>query len=159
MERILFIAGVVLLLAICGLIGFSSFSNPVEARQKWLEGELAAVKPVVVEFPRPDWDFGKWHRDITGKVSLWQEIVPPPPPPPKKAPEPPNIQEKLQGVEVTRQQVGQRVKIKTPDDQRGSFYAIGDTINGLQLKEINRKQVIFSVQWMDKELTTTLDRD
>ncbi len=158
MERILFTCGLIVLLAICGLVAFNAVRDPLEAKHKWVDEELERIESTVVEFPKPDWDFAKWHKDITGKRALWKEIVPPPPPPPPPKEQPPNLNEKLKDVQPTRAQVGGQVKIKTSSDPKGTFYAVGDRIKGLTIKEITKQYVEFRLLWKDKELTTRLPR-
>ncbi|HOZ46879.1 MAG TPA: hypothetical protein PLO37_00525 [Candidatus Hydrogenedentes bacterium] len=157
-DRIAFGLGIVALAGVLALMAYHAVNNPMDKVRHQVDAELAEIKTVSVAFPAPEWEFDKWHHEIVGKASLWKELVPepaPPPPPPEK---PPDLQEKLKGVEPTRQQVGGRVKIKTPGDEKGSFYSVGDILNGLQIKEISKTHVTFMVLWKDKELTTQLER-
>ncbi|HEO71649.1 MAG TPA: hypothetical protein ENN80_10330 [Candidatus Hydrogenedentes bacterium] len=158
MERVLFILVLLAIGALGALIVLNAIQQPIKKEQAWLDEELARIRPTQVLFPKPDWDFHAWHQAIAGKAALWKEIVPPPPPKPKPPPKPPNIEEKLVGVEATRQQVGDKARIRTPDNPRGDFYGVGDTINGLRIKEVTKYQVVFCLEWMGQELTTSLER-
>ena len=158
MERLLFILGLIVLVAIGGLIASNAVRQPVEAKHRWVYDELAKIKPMRVDFPGPNWDFNTWHKQITGKSALWTEIVPPPPPPPPPKPKPPDIKAKLSGVQPLRAQVGKTVKIKTKENPKGSFYGPGDRIAGCTIKEITKEYVEFYLIWRDQELTTRLYR-
>lgn len=158
MERTLIAAGGATLAAIIAFTGTLVAWNPVDARTKRMDRELAKIRPMSVDFPKPNWDFDAWHESIVGKETLWKEIVAPPPPPPPKPPDPPDPKEILQGVECTRMQIGDKAKIKTPDNPKGSMYKVGDTIKGVSIKEINRKYVLFSLMYEGKELTLMMDR-
>jgi hypothetical protein len=157
-EKLLITLGFVVLLGICGIIVHHQVTRPLDEKLAWVDRELANINPTWVEFPQPDWNFKRWHEAITGKKALWQEIVPPPPPPPPKEEPPPDLRKELTGVEATRSQIGQKVKFKTPENQKGVFYTVGDKINGLTIKSITKDYVEFSLQWKGEELTTRLGR-
>jgi len=67
----------------------------------------------------------------------------------------------LEGVRATRQQVGQKVKIFAPQIPKGVFVAVGDDVNGLKVKAIEKTGVTLSFLWKEKqeELTITLPRE
>ena len=64
-------------------------------------------------------------------------------------------------VRATRQQVGDKVKFLVPNNPRGEFKAVGESISGLTIKSISRTDVILSFYWreMDEELTLTIPRE
>ncbi len=155
MQRLLFGAGILIFVINCGILVYMIVEEPVKKRHKWVEEELAKIETMEVEFERPNYEFEQWHHDIVGKPKLWTYIVPPPPPPPKPPPKPPNIWDTLKDVQVTRQQIGDKVKIITPKDPRGSFYGVGETVMGLEIIEITRKDVTFALHWQGKELVGT----
>ena len=158
MERVFFIVGVVALAGLCALAAYRTVENPLTDRRQAVDVELDRIKSIPVDFPQPDWDFDKWHHEIVDKESLWQEIVPPPPPPPPKAPTPPDLMKLLGGVQPTRQQVGPRVLIKKPGDAQGSYYVVGDEINGVTISEITKQHVIFVRPWQGRQLSVRLER-
>lgn len=158
MYRLLYIAESLLLAVLFCLLVFLHVKPPARAELLWVEEQVAAIEPSRVEFPQPQWDFAKWHQAIIGKQSLWQRIVPPKAPPPKKEEPPPDLAEKLKGVQPTRAQIGGKVQLKTAENGKGAFYAVGDEINGLKIKSITKESVEFSLVWREQELTTSLPR-
>jgi len=132
--------------------------NPMEARRVALNEQLSQIKPQVVRYDRPNIDVATLTSSITSKPAIWDAIVPPPPPPPPPPEPEPNLNEMLKDIVVTRQQVGQRVKIVTPANPRGMFKGVGETVKDVVIKEITREEVIFVLQWKNKELTVTLSR-
>ena len=67
----------------------------------------------------------------------------------------------LTGVSATRQQVGDKIKFILPDNPRGEFLGVGDSINSIKIKTINKTSVLFSYIWpqMNKELTYSMPRE
>ncbi|HOC74199.1 MAG TPA: hypothetical protein PKL54_15400, partial [Candidatus Hydrogenedentes bacterium] len=59
------------------------------------------------------------------------------------------------------QQVGQKVKLVTPQSPRGVFVGVGDDVNGLKVKSIEKTGIVLSFLWKEKqeELTVTLPRE
>lgn len=137
--------------------------NVTEARSE-LTRRLAEI-PDDLEVPAsPKPPFDEWRNILSKRPEIWDALTEPPapPPPPKpKPPEKPKLAEMLKGVRPLRAQVGQKVKIITPEDQKGSFYGIGDKIKGCTIKAIDKKTVTFSYDWKEgkQELTHTIERE
>jgi len=159
MERLLVIISVIVLIAILGVMAFLFVRDPMDEHRVTLDDQLAAVKPVDVAFQKPNWDFDKWQNSLATKPALWKELVEAPPPAPPAPPPPPDLQALLKDVTAGRQQVGNKVKILKKGDARGSFLGVGETLNGLTIKEITKKEVVFSMTWQGKELTVNLPRE
>jgi type II secretory pathway component PulC len=158
MERIIFIAGCALLILIVGAVALFFVFNPMERHRVALAAELGKIQPEDVPFPKPSRDYEKWVQQIAGKPNLWKELVEAPPPPEPVKPPDPKLEEMLKGVTIGRQQIGSKVKIMKPDDQRGQFYTVGDTINGCTIKEISKTDVTFSLTFEGKELLYKMQR-
>ena len=147
---------------IAGLLGaavlLNAVQNPMTGRRESLRLALADVRAGDTDVESQTWDFDLWNGIITGRAYVWTELVPPPPPPP---PEKPDLQKMLEGVRATRQQVGQKVKIFAPQIPKGVFVAVGDDVNGLKVKAIEKTGVTLSFLWKEKqeELTITLPRE
>jgi len=159
MEQKVTIAGVAIVASLLVLMGYLLIANPMKERQQQLNRQIEAIQPIEVVFEPPKWDFDKWQNSIAAKPKIWQDLVeapPPPPPPPEK---PPDLGALLKGVSPTRQQVGSKIKIITGTDPKGVFMQVGDTINGLTIKSIEKTEIIFSLMWQGKELTTSLPKN
>ncbi|MBW7865811.1 MAG: hypothetical protein H3C30_15530 [Candidatus Hydrogenedentes bacterium] len=67
----------------------------------------------------------------------------------------------LEGVKFTRQQVGPKVKMNSPQSPKGSFVGEGDKVNGLTVKSISKTGVTLTFFWKEKneELTITMPRE
>lgn len=158
MERIVTIIGVAAIAAVLAATGYQLAFNPVQTRRADLTTRLDRIQPYDVEFEGPNWDYEAWHGSLAAKPALWTELIEPPPPPPRKPPKPPDLKKMAAGITVGRQAVGDKAKFFTPGDSRGTYLGVGDTIKGLTIKEVTRKQVTLSLKWKNQELTITLPR-
>lgn len=159
MERKYLTIVIAVLAVVAAAIGLRSAINPYNARQASLQSELAQIKPVEVKLETQQSNFARWKQTIEAKSSVWQELIPEPLPPPPPPPKPPNTKEKLAGLKVTRQGIGNKARIMSPENPKGVFLGPGDSINGMQIKEVTKKAVTFSLQWNGQELTETIQRE
>lgn len=159
MERKYLILMIAVLAVFASAFGVKSVLNPYESRQASLQTELANIKPVEVKHETLQANFDRWRQTIGGKPSVWQELVPAPPPPPPPPPKPPNVKDKLAGLKITRQGIGSKVRIMSKENPKGVFVGAGDSINGLEVKEVTKTSVTFSLKWNGQELTETVRRE
>lgn len=159
MERKYLIVVIAILAVVAVATGVRSALNPYESRQTALQTELAQIKPVEPEVEAQQANYDRWKESITSKTSVWRELVPEPLPPPPPPPKPPNTKEKLAGLKVTRQGVGNKVRILSEQTPKGVFVGPGDTINGMKVKEVTKTSVTFSLDWNGQELTETMPRE
>lgn len=144
------------------VIGWQTAANPMRAREEALNGRLATPS-YFNDVPEPDNAPPQQYRSrIMAKTALWKELVAAAPAAPKPTADP-NLQEKLKGISATRQQIstkdGISVKIfMGPQDKRGSWKKVGDTINGLTVREIKAEAVVFAIKQGEKEYTVELPR-
>jgi len=157
-ERIVTIIGVAAIAAVLAATGYMLVFNPVQARRTDLTARLDQIQSYEVEFKSPDWNYEAWHGSLAAKPALWTELIEPPPPTPPPPPPPPNLKKMAAGITVGRQAVGDKAKFFAPGDSRGTYLGVGDTIQGLTIKEVTRKQVTLSLRWKKQELTITLPR-
>ncbi|NLF56235.1 MAG: hypothetical protein GX580_01195, partial [Candidatus Hydrogenedens sp.] len=78
MERMVNIAGTGLLVLVAAAIVFNGLDNPMDGRRESLKVALADVRAADGAEEAIAWDFESWNRTITGKGSVWSELVPPP---------------------------------------------------------------------------------
>jgi hypothetical protein len=159
MERKYLIVMIAVLVAVVAAAGLRSAVNPYRARHAALESKLAEIKPVEVKPETRQASFERWKQAIEAKPAVWQELIAPPPAPPPPPPKPPNVKEKLAGLKVTRQGIGNKVRIMSKENPKGAFLGPGDSINGVRIKEVTKAAVTFSLQWNGQELTETLQRE
>jgi hypothetical protein len=160
MQRVVTLLGI---LATAGALAFlvlNVVANPIAARREQLVTQLAEVPALRVDVGplATHVDIDAVQESISGKKSLWQELVPPPPPPPPPPEPAPDLAKMLEGVQPTRQRVGDAIRIITPENARGGRYAVGDSINGVTITEITPTAVLFEYVWKEKVLTHTLPR-
>ena len=157
MERIITILSAGLAALVLGTVVMNQLHDPYETRRLELATRLADIGAEGDDGDEFEWQFDEWNNMIIEKTSAWQELIPPPPPPPQR----PDLAQMLSGVKPTRAQVGDKVRFSTPNNPRGDFLGVGETINGVTIKSIDRKQVVFSYYWREKdeELTYTLQRE
>ena len=101
---------------------------------------------------------GDVEKKLAAKPKLWEELLPPPEAPKPGPPPPPPVEEMAKTLSFGRQQIGGKVKMTKAGDTKGSFVAVGDTMNGLTVKEISKTSVVLSLSWQGQELTVTKDR-
>lgn len=151
------ITGAVVAVCLLAML-FRFIFNPMDERRAALETKLALIKPRAVTYEKRDVDCSTLAKAIAAKPAIWDAIVPPPPPPPPPPEPEPDLMAMLKDICVTRQQIGDRVRISSPADPRGTFVGVGDSVKGAVIKSITREEVTFSLDWKGKELTLTLSR-
>lgn len=159
MERKYLAIVIAVLAVVAAAVGLRSAFNPYKARQAALEAELAQIKPVEVKMETQQSSFDRWKQTIDSKPAVWQELIPAPPAPPPPPPKPPNTKEKIAGLKVTRQGIGDKVRIMSKENPKGVFVGPGDSINGMEVKEVTKTSVTFSLEWNGQELTETVQRE
>jgi len=159
MERRYVIIVIAVLAVIAVAVGLRSALNPYRTRQAALQADLAQIKPVEVKLQTKQANLARWKQAIGAIPAVWQELIPAPPPPPPPPPKPPNTKEKIAGLKVTRQGIGDKVRIMSKENPKGVFLGPGDSINGMKIKEVTKTDVTFSLKWRDKELTETVHRE
>jgi hypothetical protein len=112
-------------------------TGEIEYQPPSAEGDIAGALDTVVE-----------------NGHLWRPVVTPRVAPP----EPPNLAEKLKGVQPRETMVGQKVRIATPGNPRGEFYGVGDMINGTRIERIADGYVVFAVTAHGQTYTHNLPR-
>ncbi len=159
-DRLVYLAGGLAVAAIAAFAALNFVTDPLEDRRTELQRRLDDS----MFQPRAEVGDGRayvaWRGAVEARPALWQELVepPPPPPPPPPKPEPcPDLQQMLQGVEATRQQIGSAVKLITPDNPRGEFFEVGDTVNGVTLEAVSRQRVTFTIPCPQQNKTVTYE--
>lgn len=158
MERFITLIGALALAGVLAFGGYRMYSNPMAAGKVRLENQLKGIKPIDVKFEKPAWDFDKWQGAIAAKPALWEPLIAaplPPPPPPKQ---PPDLEKMMKDVSFGRAQVGTKVKMLDGKDPKGSFVKVGDSVNGLTIKEITKTSVLLTFPWEDQELKIEIPR-
>lgn len=164
MTRYIMIITGGIVVCILGLVVMNMVDSPMKARSEDLQVRLldnpvqtsdAGVDVVPVE---------EWNRVILAKNTVWRSLVAPPPPPPPLPPPPPQepkVEQMLAGVSATRQQVGDKVKFVLPDNPKGEFLGVGDSINNVAINSISKTEVVFIYNWApgNKVLTYTMPRN
>jgi len=156
-ERMVFTVAGLLTAALAAAAGFQ-FLNP-PARPEEFQQQLAAIEPVEMRYEKQAWPYEEWQERLASRPALWKELVEPPPPPKAPPPPPPDMAKLLAGVTAGRQQVGDRAKIMVPGDKRGTFMGVGEKVNGCEIKEVSKKEVIFSLIHLEKEITYSIPRE
>ena len=159
MERRYLTIVIAVLAVVAVAVGLHSAINPYKARQSALEADLARIKPVEVKLKTQQSNFDRWKQTIAAKPAVWQELIPAPPAPPPPPPKPPNTKEKVAGLKVTRQGIGDKVRIMSKETPKGVFLGPGDSVNGMKIKEVTKTSVTFSLKWQDQELTEIVQRE
>jgi len=62
----------------------------------------------------------------------------------------------LQGVVPGRAQIGAKIRIATPENQRGDWYVVGDSIKGCKIESIEKSEVVFSYFCREQNRTITI---
>ena len=149
-------------LGIAGLILARVVLNVVENREE-LRVALAAV-PEHAAIDDSNSDPQAWAQSIQAAPALWQELVAPAPVAPTPAPkvEEPDVLAKLKNVRVGKAQIGTtKLKIFTPENPRGTWLELGESVNGCKLTAFDRETAFFSFYWEagKRNLDVALVRD
>lgn len=136
-------------------------SGPVEARRESLEfrlenaqgsGTLASATQAV--------NYEDIQYAISAKPDLWAPLTEAA----KAAIKPPDLEQILQGVTISRNTVGSgadvKIKIMTPENRAGEWVAVGSKVRGLTVKSIDgrRGSVVFVQPFQGREYAFTLTR-
>lgn len=141
----------------CAIV-IRAIADPMRARAVDLDTRLAQIQPAAITFTQTSPPVEQWQKDILGKPAIWSPIVEAPTQPATSPEAVPDLKALLADVIPTRQQVGAKAKIITPENPKGDFMAVGEQIHNATIKDIARTSVTFSMNWKGKELTLTIPR-
>jgi len=161
-ERLAYLLGALAVAAVLAFMVMNAVTDPLARERSWLETELRYVDKVPIAEIGGGSNADRWGKTILAQEFLWESLIPPPPPPPPKPPpkpKPPDIAKALEGVEASRAQIGNKVKIITPDNPRGEWMALGETIKGATLEAITRTEVKFTMKWEGGKVAHTIARN
>ena len=151
--RIIYIGTLATLLGTAYLFIESMASDPVAPSRAWLEKELAMVPKTVPLSKEEKSDFSQWQLVVAENPKVWDALTPPPPPPrpkpkPKPKPKKPNMRIMLKGVKAGTAQIGEKVQITIAGKRGKQWLEVGSVVRGCTLASINRKEVIFELNWV-----------
>ena len=146
-ERAFYMVCAGMFFILLGIMVLNAVRNPMAA-------SLDGVELAVGDRPENPGDGADspsgFDKKIAAKKSLWRELVaappppaPAPPPPPKK----PDIKKILEGVRVSKAQVGQKAKVFHPGKPQGEFLAPGEIVNGCKITKITPTMIRFTYYW------------
>lgn len=157
-PMILWVALVVLCVAVAGLVVKRQLANPMASRGAVLEADIDSlvIRPVFYIEPSSI-DYDELNKHVVAHPKLWQELVPPPE---RAAPvaKGPDFKTLLMGVLPSKRRemkVGGTVKVHTvtPGKPRGFWATVGDTINGMKVVKITPTHLVFEKYKNDKAYT------
>lgn len=165
MERTVAMCGAFSILCIALIMGWNAVNNPMDKRRAELEADVGEVKPARSSYgERTDLDSQEIRATILSKPNLWRQLITPPPVKKTvvKPPAPPDLAKMLRGVTVTRQGFGKgekmKAQIKTPENPRGGYMAVGDKVMGTTILKIEKDSVLFGFNKGKKRFTKELPR-
>jgi hypothetical protein len=154
MNRLLQTLGICAVLALVGVLVFNAINDPTAGRHAWLAQRLDDARTVPASAGQAEVDLGNLEKAIGAKSSLWRELVTAAPTPASA----PDLRKMLEGVTATHQEVGAKIKLVSKSNQRGEYVGQGDTFNGLIVKSVTPKEVLFSLIQNGQEYTLALPR-
>jgi hypothetical protein len=159
MQRIGYLIAFALIAGLAVLIGLNVLSSPVEARREAFEIRLEeALTTNLLVKPSEQVDYEDIQHSITSKPNLWAPLTKVQ----RAAAKPPNLEQMLEGVSISRNTIGSgadiKIKIMSQDNRRGAWVSIGGNVRGLTVKSIDsrRKSVTFMKLFQGREYTFTL---
>jgi hypothetical protein len=158
MERAITIVLAVLLACAIGGVVYLSIHNPMETKQVALTERLDGIERVDVPYQKREVDVESVQKKLAAKPKLWDQLLDPPKAAAPTPPPPPPIEEMAKTLSFGRQQIGGKVMMTKTGEKKGSFIAVGETVNGLTIKEISKTNVVLSLIWQGQELTTSKER-
>jgi len=160
MERILHIAGLGVIAAVIAMVVMNALKDPMANRRQAFAEQMDQIPLTPALRQDEELDATRLRVAVAAKPKLWdalvEEVVVPPPPP-----KPPDLLSKLKGVVITRQSVGDKVKVMLPKNNQGVWVAKGEEIiNGCKLKDFDKFNATVSFYWAynKEELTIDLTR-
>ncbi|GMW02730.1 MAG: hypothetical protein AMXMBFR84_38660 [Candidatus Hydrogenedentota bacterium] len=149
--------GTLALIAVLG--AYVALWNPVRAQRNVYLSTLDQVTPPAMdEGDERNVDFAAMRTALNAKPGLWDSLIPPP----QTVAPPPDLAAILKDVIAKRAQMGSgsdlRVLIVQPDNPRGEYLRVGESVRGCVIKEILGDGVIFSQQHLGVEYTIQLPR-
>jgi len=147
-----------------GIVATGVVRDPVPGRVQALEARLQAIQPPVeLDQEQERANRAALRMSISGKNTLWSELIAPPPKPPPKQPPPPNLNKMLEGVRPSLREeikIGDEVKVRIRMQEGGSgtWLTVGDTLRGLTIVGIRDDAVVFELKQGDKTYTTEIER-
>ena len=143
-KQYAYAAGWFALAAMAVLFVVGLVRNPTQAARKEIERQLAEVAESEIDIAfAPDAKSGEWQRSISGHPNTWGPLVPPQ----KVEAPPPSLQDRLRGVEPTRNKIGAgaTMKVQIRVDGKKEYYGVGEQIKGCTIKEIADAHVLFTL--------------
>jgi hypothetical protein len=151
MDRTLLILGVLTAAPFAGVLVYNGATDPLAEQRLWMEDRLARIVTLDNNTGGDNAD-GTWLEAVATRPGAWRSITTPPPAPeaaPPAPPSKPDVKKMLEGVLPTRQQIGDKIKLRTPQSERGEWFVKGDSINGCVISEIDKTSVTFSFNWKE----------
>ncbi|MFM1918395.1 MAG: hypothetical protein RLZZ303_29 [Candidatus Hydrogenedentota bacterium] len=153
-DRNFTLAAIVVCLPFAGAMLYNGVSDPLKDERAWLRAEMAqATVPGERAALKED---GNWQDGLARRPGAWTSITrepPPPPPPPPEKPQEPNVREMLKEVYVTRAQIGDKIRVISPNAPRGEWLVVGAAINGCVLTSFDKESATFSYEWKEGRKT------
>ncbi len=156
MQRLIFMIGVLALIAVCANIIVAYRDNPMEYRKDLLKERLSEIEPEVIDLAiKATKNYDIIQESINSKPALWKRLYSPP----KAKPKVYDLAKACAGVKIKKQKVGSRVKIVYPGNAKGKLLGVGDVIHDdIKIKEIAKDKVVFSRMDLGVELTHSVPR-
>lgn len=158
MERILMISGGLIVTVVVLLMAWNVAHDPQAARRAYLTEQLAGVSQAEFGAGAERGSFNECYTALVSKQKVWDSLAPAPPV--ETGTSAPDLRAMLQKVTPMRGQVGDKIKIQLPKEDRPVYLGIGETVNGCKLKSFDDASAVFSYYWKeeDRELTLRLPR-
>jgi len=144
-----------------GLIGMNLLAGPVDARRVALEFQLENARSYgAVDQAKANVNYEDIQYSISAKPNLWTPLTKAA----KAALKPPNLEQMLSGVTISRNTVGSgedvKIKIMSPENRGGQWVGVGGNVRGLAVKSIDSRlgEVVFMTSFQGREYTYTLKR-
>lgn len=162
MDRTLVLLCAVVSAPFLGLFFYNGMSDPVAEQRAWIEDQLASIVTGGKDGGEAS-SLPAWHEAMVTRPSAWESITTPPPPPKPPAPEapkPPDVKKMLEGLRPSKSQIGDKIKMATPQNERGEWFVVGDVYNGCELTAIEKTAVVFTYNWREgnKQIEVRLPR-
>lgn len=147
-DRNFALASLVVCLPFVGAMLYNGVSDPLKDERAWLRSELAQASAPVERAALKE--VGNWQDGLARRPSAWTSITREPPP---EKPQEPNVREMLKEVYVTRAQIGDKIRVISPNAPRGEWLVVGAAINGCVLTSFDKESATFSYEWKEGRKT------
>ncbi|MBI1318017.1 MAG: hypothetical protein GC168_03575 [Candidatus Hydrogenedens sp.] len=161
LDRTTLLLCAAIVVPMAGVMAYNAAVDPLAERRVWLAEQVGMLETLRPPPSLGGSEISEWQTAMQSRPNAWDAITTPPPPV-KEAPPPPkecpDVKAMLEGVNPGRAQIGKKIRIATPDNERGDWYEVGDVVKGCKIESFDRDVVTFTFHCKEQNKTITVKK-